>query len=84
MGNPPANVGFNPWSSKTPQVIERQSPCLTTPKPVLRSLGAAATEAHGPQKPCSATREVAATRSPHTTATEEPLLPTAGEKLEQH
>ena len=49
MGNPPANVGFNPWSSKTPQVIEWQSLCLTTPKPVLRSLGAAATEAMDPR-----------------------------------
>ena len=48
MGNLPANAGFNPWSRKIPQAMEQQSLHLTTPEPVLRSPGAAATEVPTP------------------------------------
>ena len=40
--------GFDPWSGKIPHVTEQLSPSATTIEPVLKSPGAATTEAHAP------------------------------------
>ena len=69
-----------PLVQKDPTSHGTTKPMPPTPEPVLRSPGAAAPEVPAPWSPCSAT-EVTAMRSPRTIATEQPLLPTAGEKL---
>ena len=71
--------GFNPWSGKIPHAAEQLSSCATATEPVLQSPGAAPTEAHVPQSPCS-TREATAMKSLRTATGDEPPLATTREK----
>ena len=66
--------GSNPWSGKSPHVMEQVSLCTTTTVSVLQSPEATTTEAHSPWSPCSITREASAMTDQCTATRETPLL----------